>query len=343
MHLYNSKAEFCSWLPGKYLPDTTDKAIMSDVSSTDNNDKEVDDNFLPPDSKPEDNGVMPFQLEFNSKAELVTVLQVYAERLGFVLPMKRSQERNVVLHCNCGGKYWGITKQSQKGQQKSGTKKAGCPYLVFGSFDRVRNKWVARVKCGKHNHPLDPLTRHSFFCCNAMTLAVWGDIKQMLKASIEPQQILSALQIKYINTPFTPQDIYNLKAKLHCGVLHGKTAIQLLIQQYGESLDWICNYSLDKDTITGIFISHSNCIMLGKLYHLVFLMDCTYKTNRYGMPLMVIVGVTAINTTFIAAYVFLTSKVTSSYHLGIGTTPALVQWGALGCYNQQRVGIDQCP
>ncbi len=37
----------------------------------------------------------------------------------------------------------------------------------------------------------------------------------------------------------------------------------------------------------------------------VLLMDCTYKTNCFGMPLLVIVGVTPLSTTFYAAFVFL--------------------------------------
>ena len=37
----------------------------------------------------------------------------------------------------------------------------------------------------------------------------------------------------------------------------------------------------------------------------VLVMDCTYKTNRYGMPLMVIMGHTAIGTSFYIGFAFL--------------------------------------
>ena len=40
-------------------------------------------------------------------------------------------------------------------------------------------------------------------------------------------------------------------------------------------------------------------------YYEVILMDCTYKTNRYKMPLLIITGVTALNTTFYAAFCFM--------------------------------------
>ena len=37
-------------------------------------------------------------------------------------------------------------------------------------------------------------------------------------------------------------------------------------------------------------------------------MDCTYKTNRYKMPLMVINGVTGINKTFYVGFAFLSGE-----------------------------------
>ena len=42
-------------------------------------------------------------------------------------------------------------------------------------------------------------------------------------------------------------------------------------------------------------------------------MDCTYKTNRYKMPLMVINGVTGINKTFYVGFAFLSSEFTPDF------------------------------
>ena len=45
----------------------------------------------------------------------------------------------------------------------------------------------------------------------------------------------------------------------------------------------------------------------------VLLMDCTYKTNRYRMPLLVIAGHTSIGTTFIVALAFLSGEDAEDY------------------------------
>ena len=42
-------------------------------------------------------------------------------------------------------------------------------------------------------------------------------------------------------------------------------------------------------------------------------MNCTYKTNRYRMPLFVITGQTGLNTTFYVAFAFMTSEHTEDY------------------------------
>ena len=42
-------------------------------------------------------------------------------------------------------------------------------------------------------------------------------------------------------------------------------------------------------------------------------MDCTYKTNRYRLPLLEIVGVTSTNLTFSMAFVYLEAKRVDNY------------------------------
>lgn len=42
-------------------------------------------------------------------------------------------------------------------------------------------------------------------------------------------------------------------------------------------------------------------------------MDCTYKTNRYKLPLLVITGVTALNISFYIAFAFLLNETTKDY------------------------------
>jgi hypothetical protein len=49
------------------------------------------------------------------------------------------------------------------------------------------------------------------------------------------------------------------------------------------------------------------------LYMEVLTMDCTYKTNKYKMPLLIITGVTALNTSFYAGFCFMRGESYSDY------------------------------
>jgi hypothetical protein len=54
-----------------------------------------------------------------------------------------------------------------------------------------------------------------------------------------------------------------------------------------------------------LFLAYKNALAMYKSYPEVMLIDCTYKTNRYRMPLCVMAGITGVNTTVIVAMAFL--------------------------------------
>ena len=52
-------------------------------------------------------------------------------------------------------------------------------------------------------------------------------------------------------------------------------------------------------------------------------MDCTYKTNRFKLPLMVISGQTALHTTFYVAFAFIAKEKMEDYTLVMERIKAL--------------------
>jgi hypothetical protein len=76
---------------------------------------------------------------------------------------------------------------------------------------------------------------------------------------------------------------------------------------------WISEVWIQDNVTVGVFFSNRISVKLIQRYNTVFLMDCTYQTNRYGMPLLNIVGVTCTNTTFNAAFAFISNEVQESY------------------------------
>ena len=60
----------------------------------------------------------------------------------------------------------------------------------------------------------------------------------------------------------------------------------------------------ETDTIRDIFWTHPIAVHLLQTFFCVLLMDCTYKTNRYCLPSLEIVGITSTDYIFsIALYI----------------------------------------
>jgi len=60
--------------------------------------------------------------------------------------------------------------------------------------------------------------------------------------------------------------------------------------------------------VSDIFWNHPDSLKLLNAFSIVLLMDSTYKTNKYRLPLLEIVGVTSIGLTFSVAFVLMSSE-----------------------------------
>ncbi|KAI9919854.1 hypothetical protein PsorP6_015351 [Peronosclerospora sorghi] len=87
--------------------------------------------------------------------------------------------------------------------------------------------------------------------------------------------------------------------------LDGRTSIVTLYETLTEE-HFIFEVKTDANgAVTGLFFTHHDSAKLARRFSTVFVMDATYKTNRYGMPLLNIVGVTATYSSFNAGFAFL--------------------------------------
>ena len=60
--------------------------------------------------------------------------------------------------------------------------------------------------------------------------------------------------------------------------------------------------------MSDIFWTHLDSVKLLNAFNIVLLMDSTYKTNKYRLPLLEIVGVTSTGLTFSVAFVLLSNE-----------------------------------
>lgn len=85
----------------------------------------------------------------------------------------------------------------------------------------------------------------------------------------------------------------------------------------------------DMDTVIDLFWTHPTSMDLLHAFPDVLLTECTYKTNRYRMPLLEIVGVTSTDKTFSIYIAYLQYEREESYAWALGILLHVIGDGAL--------------
>ncbi|OAE32239.1 hypothetical protein AXG93_1089s1040 [Marchantia polymorpha subsp. ruderalis] len=138
-------------------------------------------------------------------------------------------------------------------------------------------------------------------------------VKQLAFAGVAPRQILSTLRAEDPSLFAISKTVYNAKAKQRFEVLAGRSPIQALLDELQGS-----NYRFNVEcnscgNVQRLFFAHPDSIAMAIRYSNVLLMDCTYKTNRFRMPLLVVIGRTGHNMSFFVAFAFLEGENSAEY------------------------------
>ncbi|KAK8930849.1 hypothetical protein KSP39_PZI016804 [Platanthera zijinensis] len=136
----------------------------------------------------------------------------------------------------------------------------------------------------------------------------------MYLAGVKPRKILTALKQRDPSNKTVLRTIYNERVKMQLKELQGGTQMQFLYKCITDS-GYVSFNKVAKDSgnLECLFFAHPISKQLTKMFPTVFIMDCTYKTNRFRMPLLCIVGVTSTNQTFYSAFAFISNETQSSY------------------------------
>ena len=85
----------------------------------------------------------------------------------------------------------------------------------------------------------------------------------------------------------------------------------------------------ETDTITDLFFTHPTGLDLLCAFPQVLIMDCTYKTNRYQMPLLEIVWVTSTENTFSIYIIHIQNEREDCYSWALGILRTVIGEGVL--------------
>ena len=115
---------------------------------------------------------------------------------------------------------------------------------------------------------------------------------------VKPKNILLTLKEHNVDSCLTMKQECNARY-VHCYSIRGSNSEMQQLMKLLERDQYIHWHRLkDEDIVRDIFWSHSDAMKLTNAYNLVFFIDSTYKTNKYGLSLLDIVGVAQTGMTF---------------------------------------------
>ncbi|XP_057443826.1 protein FAR1-RELATED SEQUENCE 5-like [Lotus japonicus] len=166
---------------------------------------------------------------------------------------------------------------------------------------------------GKHNHePAKSLVGHPYV--GRLTEEEKGLVGTMTSTWTPPRQILAALKENNPGNLTTITQVYSCNKRFKKEERGPLTEMQHLMKKLVEA-----NYvhferqQADSSEIRDLFWAHPDAVRLFNTFPHVVIMDCTYKTNRYQIPLLEMVGLTSTGLTFSIAFCYIVREHTIDY------------------------------
>ncbi|KAL8539394.1 hypothetical protein ACS0TY_001135 [Phlomoides rotata] len=207
-------------------------------------------------------------------------------------------------------------EESVKGRE-TGTKKCECLLLLKGT-QLSPTEWALEVKCGTHNHPITTyLEGHSY----AGRLSTENEefVIDMSKCNALPKSVLKELKRENDHNHSTLRTIYNAHQKHIVVEYCGRTQLQYLMSKLVDNHYVHYGRRCSKtNMLNELFFAHPVSLNLVRSFPKVLLIDCTYKTNRYRLPYLEIVGVTSTRMTFCVASVYFLAEKEKNYQWALG-------------------------
>ena len=251
----------------------------------------------------------------------IAAINAFARDHGYGLTTRRSKrtktgvKKTIWLCCDRGREYdtrW----QEQNGDhliREVSTAANRCQFGLSLRLQHDTNTWRLQHDEIVHNHRPSAPSTHAIH--RRLELAQKAStIDHQITQGYPTRQILTSIREQDPGSALIAQDIYNRRKKLSVAFLAGRTPIQALLIELPKDNDWIFKHELDNQGhITTLFCMHRSCVEMLRRHPWVLSMDCTYKTNRYGLPLLDIVSLVSTGQTCFIAFAFIKDEKQDTY------------------------------
>ncbi|XP_076946341.1 protein FAR1-RELATED SEQUENCE 5-like [Bidens hawaiensis] len=214
----------------------------------------------------------------------------------------------IFLMCDRGGVYKSTAKV-----RRSGTRKTNCPFQLVGKYHNEYNGWALRVSHGDHNHELaQHMEGHPY--AMRLTEDQKTTVRNMYRNKSAPRDILSFIQGEDETNASSLRTVHNETYKVRKEIFQGESHIEVLFRLLGDkgyTHDFRKNSSTN--AMEDLFFMHPTSYVMFCAFPHVLIIDTTYNTNEYKLPLVQIVGVTSTGKTITIALSFISKETEDNF------------------------------
>ncbi|XP_045830917.1 protein FAR1-RELATED SEQUENCE 5-like [Trifolium pratense] len=248
--------------------------------------------------------------KFDNRAQMLKWVSDLARSLGFVTVIVKSDNeaigRKGYVHIGCqrGGKYREYCHR--KSEQKM-TLKCGCPFKLK-SYLLSSGQWSLNVVNDEHKHEMT-----GDFQGHKYAQRLLPEEKELVRELTEnmalPRNIMTTQKKRRPQTATTMKHIYNIRCRMNMAIRGSRTKMQHLMKCMTEG-KYLYNHRVipGTETMSDIFWAHLDSVKIFNTFPTVVMMDSTYKTNKYRLPLFEIVGSTSTGRTYPVGFAFLSQE-----------------------------------
>lgn len=149
-------------------------------------------------------------------------------------------------------------------------------------------------------------------------------VKTLTDAGATARTTLAAIEAMNPCAVLTERDVLNTRRKHQTEELAGQTEMQALFDELRRTMTRHEAKTDDRGRCTHLLLQPDSANKLIQEFHELVQMDSTYRTNRFDMPLLHIVGRTNTNKTFTMAVCFLRRERTEDYEWALRAFQRLV-------------------
>jgi hypothetical protein len=157
-----------------------------------------------------------------------------------------------------------------------------------------------------------------------VTVEASEEVKRQIRLGRKPQQIAHDVTLNFHDN-CSAKDVSNIRLKLKAEQTSGHTAIETMIAFFEEK-HFLYETMVDPSSsrLRALCVIHPLSLQLLQAAPYILELDCTFRTNRYRLPMLHVVGVAPSFQTFSVAFNFLTSETEELYRWALISMKKLV-------------------